>query len=319
MKRAGRALAATALLIALGAAGPVCDAVWHDGARNRDVAVRIRMPDTTSAARAPVVLWSPGLGGDIATGSGWAQRFAEAGLGVVQMQHPGSDSAVYAGLVPRETRRAMVAEATSPAQVAARVGDAGFVLDELGRRRVEGACDLTRLDPGKAAIAGHSMGAWTATAIAGQRFDSRPSLRDRRFRAALAMSPTAPPGSDPTLAFGRISIPMMVVTGSEDGVPPGADADTRAAALAARTGAYLGAPADGHDYLLVIADADHAMFAGNSPGTAPAPVAQHVRAVVGRLATAFLTAYLRNDRSARATIDTTRPDGLDPADRFERK
>ena len=50
------------LLLALTGAGPVCDAVWRDAARGRDLPVRIRMPD--GSGRVPVVLFSPGLGGN---------------------------------------------------------------------------------------------------------------------------------------------------------------------------------------------------------------------------------------------------------------
>ncbi len=45
------------------AAGPVCDAVWHDNVRNRDVPVRIRMPE--GEAKAPLILFSHRLGGSL--------------------------------------------------------------------------------------------------------------------------------------------------------------------------------------------------------------------------------------------------------------
>ena len=189
------------LALALATAPIACDATWRDDARDRDLPVRISLPAGTE--RVPLVIWSPGLGGDRHSGSVWANAWAAAGFAVIQMEHPGSDAAVYrAGGTPEE-RQARIMAATAPDQLQARVGDVRFALSEVSRRPREGACDLTRIDTSRAAIAGHSMGAWVVQGIAGQRFGPAgvPLLRDQRFRAAIAFSPTAPPG---TTAFARV-------------------------------------------------------------------------------------------------------------------
>ena len=77
------------LLLATPQPGPVCDAVWHDSVRNRDVPVRIRMPGGTG--KAPVILFSHGLGGTVQAGTVWGEAWAEAGFVVIHLQHPGSD------------------------------------------------------------------------------------------------------------------------------------------------------------------------------------------------------------------------------------
>jgi predicted dienelactone hydrolase len=279
------ALAALALTTAL----PVCEAVWRDAARNRDLPVRITLPAGNGPV--PVVLWSPGVGGDRRSGAIWANAWAGAGLAVVQMEHPGSAAAVYRPDGTPEQKRARIVAATTPAQLQARVDDARFILSELAFRRDIPGCDLGRIDASRAAIAGHSMGAWAVQGLAGQRFATptgdTPLLRDLRFRAALAFSPTATPG---TTAFGSIGIPFLSITGTADGASPAAPAEDRAAALATRSAAYQSMPADGRKCLLVFAYAPHMMLAGNRP--ANTTLGRHVERITVAATTAFLSAAL---------------------------
>ncbi len=282
---------------------PPCDAVWHDTARARDVPVRIRLPAGT--AKAPVVLFSHGLGGSIAGGTTWGRAWAAAGIAVIHVQHPGSDTPVYAGTGTPAERAARVRDGASGRQLLARIADVGFVVDEAGRRPHEARCDLARLDLTRLGIAGHSMGAWTASAIAGQRFPGAASAAgvaggasfgDARFRAAIAFSPSAQPGVDPALSFGAITIPFLAITGSEDGAPATAPPEQRAAALAARRAPWDAMPAGGK-YLLIFAGADHMVFSGNS-ARPPRPADAHVTTVTALATTRFWQAQLLGDTAA---------------------
>lgn len=315
-----RAAAAPLLLLALTGAGPVCDAVWHDAARNRDVPVRIRLPD--GSARVPVVVFSPGMGGSITAGGLWGTAWSSAGLAVVHVQHQGSGPEVYRGARDAADRRARVAAAATAEQLAARVGDVGFVADELGQRRLEGACDLARLDLARLGIAGHSMGAWVAQAVAGQRFGGAAPYADRRFIAAIGISPSLLSRDDPAESLGAITIPFFVITGSEDGAPPprkdedaASLAARRAKALADRIAPYA-AMAPGGRYLLVIDGADHMALAGNTaratafPGVATAGVVA---------TTAFWGATLLDRADDKALLQTGLKASLPPGDRFESK
>lgn len=285
------ALVAFALATAL----PVCEAVWRDAARDRNLPVRITLP--AGEGPVPVVLWSPGVGGDRRSGGVWAAAWAGDGLAVVQMEHPGSDAAVYRPDGTPEQKRARLAAAITPAQLQARVDDARFILSELVWRRDMPGCDLGRIDAGRAAIAGHSMGAWAVQGLAGQRFATpdgdAPLLRDQRFRAAIAFSPTAAPGSD---AFRRVGIPFLIITGTLDGATATSAPEERAKALATRTAAYPSMPADGGKCLLVFADATHMMFAGNR--RADTVLAQHVESVSLAATTDFLRAALAGEPQA---------------------
>lgn len=296
---------------------PPCDAAWHDAARARDVPVRIRLP--AGVARAPVVLFSHGLGGSIAGGTTWGRAWAAAGIAVIHVQHPGSDTPVYAGTGTAAERAARVRDGASGRQLLARIADVGFVVDEAGRRPREGRCDLARLDLTRLGIAGHSMGAWTASAIAGQRFPGGTSFGDARFRAAIAFSPSAQPGVNPALSFGAIAIPFLAITGSEDGAPATAPPDQRAAALAARRVPWDAMPGGGK-YLLIFAGADHMVFSGNT-ARPPRPADAHVTAVTALATTRFWQAQLLGDTAAARWLAA--PEGLRASlaagDSFEEK
>lgn len=156
-----------------------CDAVLRDPQRSRSIPVRLTMPDNASnSAQAPIplILWSPGLGGGLAQGSLYAQAWAKAGLATLQFSHPGSDAQVYkeaeararaaeaaesspqaAPQAARAARAARVREATSMAQVNARLADLAFAASRLPFGL--GRCSTQSIDQSRLGIAGHSMGA----------------------------------------------------------------------------------------------------------------------------------------------------------------
>lgn len=317
------ALSAALASAPVAAAGPVCDAVWHDAARNRDLPVRIRLPD--GRGKVPVVLFSPGLGGGITGGALWASAWVRRGIGVIHLEHPGSDAAVYRTEGTPEERRARVRAGASGEQLQARVGDASYVLDEIARRPKEGACDLTRLDLSRAGIAGHSMGAWTAQGVAGQRYFNTTPFLDRRIRAAIAFSPSTLTTGSLAEAFGGITIPFLSVTGTADGALRAASAiettsATEQASLEAqRTGPFTGM-APGNKYLLVFKDGDHMMFAGNARRDPLHPIA-HIQGVAAAATTAFWGATLLDDKRDADFLNS--PKGLRAAlaegDRLETK
>ncbi len=309
-----------ALLLAVPArAGPVCDAVWRDAARGRDLPVRIRLPD--GAGTIPVVLFSPGLGGGITGGTLWASAWAARGIAVIHLEHPGSDASVYAGAANPDDLKARVRAAATGAQLQARVGDVSFILDELARRPREGACDLSRLDLSRIGLAGHSMGAWTAQAIAGQRYFGAAAFRDPRIIAAIALSPSTLTTGGLSEAFGSISIPFLSITGSADGTPRIArDAVPTNAQIeqqAQRTGPYNGM-SPGRKYLIVFQDGDHMVFSGNRR-RAPTGPDSHIQAVTARLSTAFWgMALLGNTEDAALLASRVLP-LLAAGDKFEAK
>ncbi len=269
---------AAVLLSARATAKPVPavvqDEAWFDPARNRSLPIKVRWPQAPIAVPCPVIVFSHGLGGTTEGGAVWGAAWAAAGFVVVHMQHPGSDlDAVRQTATSFRDQRGLLASA-GPEQFAARIHDTAFVMDEIARRHAQAglapvptAADLqngvtqpmgwghVRLD--KAGMSGHSFGAHTTLALAGQRFPNGQQKPDARFAAFAAFSPTLPRG-DATRALAGVTRPLLSLTGTLDGdvVGTGATPDKRAAVFAALP--------SGKKAQLVLLDADHMTFGGQT-------------------------------------------------------
>jgi Predicted dienelactone hydrolase len=302
------AIMATTLPAPAVAAPVVCNAVWTDAARGgRAVPVRIRMPQGNR--RAPVILFSHGLGGDLDAGTDWVTAWNEAGFVTVNIQHAGSDSAIWKGRVrPMQGLRG----AMNGQQLQARAGDVHFVLDQLEKGRREGACDLGRVDTGRVGMAGHSFGAQTSLAVSGARYGGEAIMRDPRITAAIALSPQPAQGEDDRSAFGGITIPFFSITGTRDELPFLNNVTARD-----RTRPFAAMPV-GNKYLLVLDGANHMMLGGQSmrmPGTS---TNAHVADAVTRLTTDFWRTYLMPGSNRPHLIANDRQ-VLSREDHFEEK
>ena len=284
----------------------LCETVWLDPVRARQIPVRIRMPG--GGGKVAAILYSHGLGGSLEAGAIWAHAWAEAGFAVINLQHAGSDSALFG--------RPDFRVGLGFQQLIARSRDVQFVLDELGRKTVEGVCDLARIDPARIGVAGHSLGAQTVQAVAGQRlaFGVHPPLVDLRIRAAVGLSPSPPLVGSPEEAFATIRIPFLSITGTEDAVP----SVIPITALQRQEPFRLMPP--GEKYLLVMGGGTHEMFAGQILPTLlngePPP---HLRNTVVATTLAFWRATLDGDKRSLQWLQS--PEGLraglPPGDLFE--
>lgn len=301
-------LAAALLVPSMGHSAPVdaiitCEAQWHDSARDRDVPVRIRMPAGTF--KAPVILFSHGLGGSLDGGTNWAVAWAKAGFIVVNLQHPGSDRSIIGS--------GRILAAMAPVQLVARVDDVHFILDELSRRPREGACDLRRADLDRIGMSGHSFGAHTTQAIAGQRFPVAGIAADPRVKAAIAFSPSPPMRGSAAAAFGAIAIPFFSITGTEDAAPitPNIKPEDRERPFRAMP--------PGGKYLLVLKGANHRVFNAQDGLRGPSSTATpHIRDTVIAATTLFWRATLLGDRTAGVELARSGA-ALASGDRFEQK
>lgn len=292
----------------------VVDVRWRDPARSRELPLRLRLPASATAAQPqPVILFSHGLGGSVDAGTLWAEHWASHGFVVIHLEHPGSntDSVVRAASGPLDAvRRAK--QAASGEQLIARAQDVRFVLDELARRRSAGDPVARRIDLARVGMAGHSFGAGTTQAVAGQHYPRQPPspLVDPRPRAFMAFSPSMRE-NDRAESFSGITRPMMGLTGTEDGmvgaglgVPP-----------AQRLKPFEFMPA-GDKFLVNLTNADHATFGGHvrdktrrldgagKPRSAdPAVDAVHTR-LIRTVTLAYWRATLLDDASARAWLAT---------------
>lgn len=290
--------------------GPSTDDIWRDAARGRDVPLRVRLPDT--AGPWPVVLFSHGLGGSREGADAWGRAWQRAGIAVVHLQHPGSDIDTLREGIPR------LREAANAQQLLARVADVRFAIDEIERRHRDGASPWRQARLASIGMAGHSFGAQTTQALAGQRFPMRTALAEPRLAAFVALSPSAGRSRMPLQEqFGAVDRPFMAVTGSLDGDPFGSYASGEP-----RARVYEGLPA-GQRALLWLEGADHMSLAGNAERRMAGrgifqrqPVAQQREqahhALVAQITTLWWQAHLLGDTAARAAL--AHPQGLTDAD-----
>jgi predicted dienelactone hydrolase len=249
-------------------------------------------------------------------GTDFAREWVKAGFLVVHVQHPGSDSSVWRG---QADPRGALTRAAGGQQLKDRVADMRRVADAVAAGQAIGACSLARGDAARLGAAGHSFGAHTVMALAGQRFGPMGALgADARFRAIAALSPTAPrnDAAQAKTAFGAIAVPVLTATGSRDGSPLAGDkSPDEVVAARAAVFAALPASATGRGHVgLWVEGADHGAFGGNArPGRRNDP---RVSQLIAATTTAFFAAHLGG--SGAPDLGAARP-LLGPGDRLAQK
>ncbi|MEU6486621.1 dienelactone hydrolase family protein [Streptomyces sp. NPDC046887] len=194
-----------ALAGGVGLPGFLVDGVLH--ARTHAV---VDAPVAEGGGRFPVVLFSPGSNGVRTQNTAWAEELASHGYVVAALDHPYDSAAVV--LADGRTIRAKTASSGSREQdaklavgwTAVRAADLRFVLTRLERPGRETTGPLTgRLDTGRVAVTGHSMGGAAALQAARQ---------DRRFDAVIDLDgfphgPASPSLHQPALALTQAITP----------------------------------------------------------------------------------------------------------------
>ena len=305
----------------------IINEIWTDAARQRDVPVKLRWPDPAqfsgpNPVLLPVVLFSHGLGGTTDGGEVWGRAWAAAGFVVVHLQHPGSDLAAVRSVTNTFTDKEALRKAASPAQLLARLHDVRFVLSEIGRRKAAGhvAGNVTsqvrwqdvRAD--RIGMSGHSFGAHTTLGIAGQRYLGFDGMQEPRLTSFIAFSPSLPVAGDAQDAFVRLTRPLLCITGTRDADVAGTGATPE------RRMAVYGAMPPGHKAHLVLRDADHMTFGGQTGRAAEiVPRVQATRdlqgahhALVAAITTDWWRATLADDAVARERL--VAPAGLGTGD-----
>ena len=280
---------------------------WTDATRGgRIVPYKLYLP--RGVGPFPVVVHSHGLGGSREASIYILQAVAEAGFVVVALQHAGSDSGLLAGGVrPADgAGRVAAGRAGMNMQVAqARYGDVPFALDRLTEAARPGGVLSGRLDLSRVGMSGHSYGALSTLVAVGQRAPGAPpgvSFAEPRIKVAIAYSPNKPRGDDPSTAFTRVKTPMLHFTGTADTTPFDQEATPfeRTAPYQAITGA--------DQFLIILKDADHALFGGRRVATGQLkPIDPPQMEIVKAETIRFWRAYLVGDKvAAQAECDLPR-------------
>jgi predicted dienelactone hydrolase len=279
----GRLAAGLALVVVTALSGlpghAAEDQVWRDPARGgREIPVRLYLPE--GKARHPVVIFTPGLGGDRESAAYLGQHWASRGYLALFLQHPGTDSA----LSPEQLRRAGLDNQA----LLARYRDVPFALSMLMQKAQEAGILSGRVDPDRVAIAGHSLGAVGAAVAVGRKTSAGSGLADARVKAAILMSPTPGPGGNAAANFSAVSVPILHLTGTEDrdeSVPQ--DVSERFKPFAVLKGRPQA--------LVVFLGGDHLVFSATPSELLARPGYRAVQTSVQDITTRFFDAVLMQD------------------------
>ena len=196
----------------------------------------------------------------------------------------------------------------------ARFEDVGAVLDQLEKwdaqegHFLKGQLDLTRVG-----MSGHSFGAITTQGVSGQVvLGSGTKYTDERIDAALAMSPSSSPLGGQERAFGKVKIPWMLMTGTQDRSAIGRST------VEDRLKVYPALPGGGK-YELVLKDAEHMAFSDRTLRGREHRNPNHHRAIIA-LSTAFWDAHLKEILPAKNWLQGGGAKSvLEKGDRWQRK
>ena len=254
----------------------------------------------------PVVLFSHGLGGSRDGGRIWAEHWASHGYLVLAMQHAGSDESLWKGRPPRDIAPSLKAGMTLN-NLGLRVSDVRFAIDEITRRSGEKGNEFSNADAKRIGMSGHSFGAQTTMAVSGQKAPTLggQSGLDLRITSSVAFSPNARNKLNLKKQFGDIRIPLMSITGTEDGSI--LEDNTR---YQDRMMPFENMP-NGGKYLIVFDAGDHMVFGGHELGGRRKETDRdrEIQADVKAATLAFWNATLKNDAAAEKWLAATNEAG----------
>jgi len=275
----------------------------YDKARHCDIPIRIYFPQEKSPA--PVILFSHGLGGSRETSPYLGKHWSARGYVAVFLQHPGSDESIWKSK-SAEGKKAGMQGATTGKNFMSRVKDVRVVLDQLGQwNKTAGHALAGRVNLAKVGMSGHSFGAVTTQAVSGQSFAGRgPLLTDSRIDAAIVMSPSSPNQGTPARAFGNVSLPWLLMTGTQDVAEllGGRSKNDKSPdeVMKSRLAVFPALP-PGDKYELILYKARHEAFTDREIFGKGSRNPNHHRIILA-ISTAFWDWYLRGDTSAKNWI-----------------
>jgi predicted dienelactone hydrolase len=273
----------------------------HDATRNKDLHVRIFYP--VAQGKYPVIVFSHGAGGSESCCEALTRHWATYGYITLQPTHDDSmvrwlGSGEETLRFPQAVRDAL----KNPALWESRPRDISFLLDSLGelQRRIPGLVE--KVDNDRIGVAGHSMGSYTAEAVAGALVDlpgrAAATFTDSRAKAILCLSPQGPGQFGLTAhSFDKISVPLMGITGSLDNL------GTVATRAWHKAPFERSQPSD--KYELFIEGANHMSFI--SAETVVKARSSQAAAILGytnSASLAFWDAYLKEDPAARQFLES---------------
>ena len=247
----------------------------------------------------PTIILSHGIGGSSIEGKRamehHAKEWASKGYVVIEPTHLGSDYSTGKKLKSLGKLSQYVNK--NPETWTDRPNDIRYIIDNLNTIASTVPGLSGKMDTEHIGVAGHSMGAYTALAVAGAKIDLPDGTQDATFAdprvdAVLAMSPPGPGalGTDAD-SWSEIKTPTMTISGTEDVAPGTKDP-------AERQVPYQNMPA-GDKYNLLL-PGEHDAF-GQAYESNP-----FTTEVVSKATNAFWDAELKNSVKDKALLKSDR-------------
>lgn len=224
--------------------------ILHDRQRNRRISVDLYYSKETSG---PLVVLSHGFAADRRFLAYLARHLASHGFSTISIEHPGSSIETLARL----TLDFNPTDVLPAEEFLDRPQDVSFVLNELERLGQKWSYLERKFNTKQAIVIGHSLGGYTALALAGGELDlpalrefcqhrtplgrspadwlqcsaaelpySQVELRDRRVVGAMALNPLVGKLFGDT-GLARIQTPIVIWSSSKDAVTPPLDHQLR--------------------------------------------------------------------------------------------
>ncbi|NJL10798.1 MAG: alpha/beta fold hydrolase [Calothrix sp. SM1_7_51] len=218
--------------------------VLQDKARNRIIPVELYFSEGDN--QQPLVVISHGFGASRKSLEYLARHIASHGINVAAIEHPGSN----AKTVTRAANQGNLADIMPPSEFIERPKDISFLLNELAKLNTQPGIYQDKFNTEKVTVIGHSLGGYTALALAGGEVNlnelrqfcnsslslseapgdwlqcaatplkqNKLQLQDSRVKSAVALNPLV------GRLFGknglnRITVPALILSSTEDALTP---------------------------------------------------------------------------------------------------
>ena len=279
----------------------VSDIVLHDAKRNKDLHLRVFYPGEPGSY--PVIVFSHGAGGSQNCCDSLTRHWASYGYVTLQPTHDDSTfQRRNSGEENIQFLQAVREALKRPALWESRPLDISFVLDSLPELQKRIPSLASRIDTARIGVGGHSMGAFTADAIAGALVDlpGHPATNffDQRVKSVLLLSPQGPGEFGLTdHSWDHVALPLMSMTGALDN------------GATHQGPSWKKIPFDrsqpGDKYHLFIEGANHMSFiTGQTLLPTRAAQAEAILGYTNSASLAFWDAYLKNDATAKQYLQS---------------
>ena len=219
---------------------------FHDSNRDRSIPVDLYWSRHTNG---PLIVLSHGFGADRRFLGYLAYHLASYGFTVAAIEHPGSN-VTWLTQITTQTGYGRSSDILPATEFVDRPQDVSFLLDQLQRLSRFSRTFRGKFNTNQVTVIGHSLGGYTALALAGGQLDlnrlrqfcdvrrlvglapadwlqcaavdlpDQPTdLRDRRIVQVIALNPVIGHLFNPA-SLSKIAVPTMILAGTNDSITP---------------------------------------------------------------------------------------------------